>query len=154
MQHAKEYLATMKTLEPLLREHRHYRSWHFDAICNWCAYFWNRGTIGYVIDDFGTAQGVCIIKLFARLEQFLEPFVHQPDGHFCMIELLIADGPQTNGWLLADLTQRWGWPAVMIWDRGERTLSGAPRMFTRSQFQKLARRFTKLNQEVNYGFGR
>ena len=141
--HAKEYLKIMRTLEPLFRKAKRHRNWHFDQICDWTAYFWNRGTIAWVIDDWGHAQGVCIIKFFRRLEQFMDPFVHEPDGRFCMIELLIAAGPQMHGWLLADLTRRWGWPEVMLWDRGDRTEWSCPRMYTRSQFQKLARRFTK-----------
>jgi hypothetical protein len=148
MKHAPEYLETMDSLVPLIREARRYHNWRFDQVCDWVAYFWNRGTISWVIDDWGKAQGVCIIKLFRRLEQFLEPFVHEPDGQFCMIELLVADGPEMHGWLLEDLIRRWGWPAIMMWDRGDRTTGGAPRMYTRAQFMKLAHRFTKIKQEV------
>ena len=143
MKHAPEYLETMRKLVPLLREHRPFSVWKFGLLCDWCAYYWNRGTISYVIDDWGQARGVCLVKLFSRLEQFLEPFVHEPCGGFCMLEVMVADGPETLGWICADLTRRWGPHEIVLWDRGERTKNGPPRMYRWDQFQKLARRITR-----------
>jgi hypothetical protein len=158
MKHAPEYLETMEKLAPLLREHRHYSGWKFDMLCDWCAYFWNRGTISYLIDD-GQARGVCLVKLFKRLEQFLEPFVHEPGGKFCMVELLVARDPLAIAHTFFELTGRWGKPAIILWDRGERTEGGSPRMYRWSDYEKLTRRLTyglidTERQEENYGYGR
>lgn len=143
IKHAQEFLEVMDSLEPLFREWSPLSVMPFHDLCDYVAYFWNRGTISYIIDDWGHAQGVCLIKLFRNLGQFLEPFVHEPCGEFCMLVLMVADGPETMGWICQDLTRRWGPQSIVLWDRGDRTESGAPRMFTWNQFQKLARRITQ-----------
>lgn len=145
MTHAPEYIVTMKRLTPLLREAPKFCVWQFDMLCDWLSYFWNRGTISFVIDEQDRAHGVCLVKLFSRLEQFLEPFVHEPCGRFCMIELMVADSPSVMGQIFDDLVERWGRYDLILWDRGERTENGAPRMYRWKEFQKLARRIT------NYG---
>lgn len=145
MVHAPEYIVTMKRLTPLLREAPKFCVWQFDMLCDWLSYFWNRGTISFVIDEQDRAHGVCLVKLFSRLEQFLEPFVHEPCGRFCMIELMVADSPSVMGQIFDDLVERWGRYDLILWDRGERTENGAPRMYRWKEFQKLARRIT------NYG---
>jgi hypothetical protein len=142
MKHAPEYLETMEILVPLIREARRYSLWQFDMLCDWFAYFWNRGTIAFVIDARGNAQGVCAIKLFSRLEQFLEPFVHEPSGRFCMVELLVAKDPLAIAHTFFELTGRWGKPEIILWDRGERTEWGSPRMYRWSDYEKLTRRLT------------
>jgi hypothetical protein len=144
VKHAKEYLETMESLVPLIRKARRYSLWQFDILCDWFAYFWNRGTITFVIDARGNAQGVCAIKLFSRLEQFLEPFVHEPSGKFCMVDLLVAVSPPTIADCFEILFKRWGQQAIMIWDRGDRTdqPNRAPRMYTWGQYLKLTNRLT------------
>jgi hypothetical protein len=132
----------MEKLAPLLRDVRKFSVWQFDMLCDWFAYFWNRGTISFVIDQEGQAHGVCAIKFFRNLEQFLEPFVHEPCGRFCMIELMVAKSPAVMGSIFTELTDRWGEVACIMWDRYERTENGAPRMWTWAQFKKLARRIT------------
>ena len=141
MNHHPNYIVTMRTLAGRIRDVPKFSVWQFDMLCDWCAYFWNKGTISFVIEE-GEAKGVCMIKLFSRLEQFLEPFVHEPGGQFAMIESLAGDGPETFALLLKDLTGRWGHPPIVLWDRGLRTESGTPRIFTWQGFEKLARRFT------------
>jgi hypothetical protein len=142
MIHAPEYIEKMHILKPLFRKWKPLHALHFDDICDYVAWFWNRGTISYVIDDWGKAKGVCLIKLFSFLQQMDLPLIHEPTGHFCMIVLMVADGPETMGWLCEDLTQRWGPQHVVMWDRGERTEDKEPRMYRWDQFQKLARRIT------------
>ena len=132
----------MDKLVDLIREVPRYSVWRFEMICDWMAPFWNRGTLSYRIDSDGEPRGFCIIKLFRNLEQFLEPFVHEPCGKFCMIEALVAKEPVTMAALCDELIERWGRQQIILWDRGERTESGAPRMFRWGQFQKLARRIT------------
>jgi hypothetical protein len=145
MNHHPNYIQTMRALVPRLREVPKFSVWQFEPICDWMAYFWNKGTISFVLDG-DKARGVCTIKLFSRLEQFLEPFVHEPGGQYAMIEALVGDGPEVFGLLLKDLIGRWGHPPIVMWDRGLRTEHGAPRMFTWQGFEKLARRF------AHYGF--
>lgn len=114
----------------------------FSKICDHFAFYWNRGTFSYSIDDFGEPHGACLIKLFNRLGQFLDPYVHEPTGRFVMIELLVADNPIIMAQLCDDLVARWGPQEIVLWDRDERTEDGAPRMFTWNKFMKLARRLT------------
>jgi hypothetical protein len=135
----------MEALVPLIRDVPRFSVWQFDMIADWMAYFWNKGTISFVIDERGTAHGVCTIKLFSRLEQFLEPFVHEPCGKFCMVEVLVGDSAQVTGFMCDELVDRWGKQAIVLWDRGERTEGGAPRMWRWNEFEKVRRRMT------NYG---
>lgn len=151
MKHAGAYLETMRALAPLIRDVRRYSVWQFDLLCDWFAYHWNRGTISFVIDSGGAAHGVCVIKLFRCLEQFLEPFVHEPCGHFGMIEVFAADSPHVMAFLHDELTERWGPQDIMIWDRMERTENGPPRIYSWKDFERLARRITKQREEINYG---
>jgi hypothetical protein len=141
MKHAPEYLAVMDQLVPLLREGRRFCVMPRALLNDWIAYYWNRGTISYLIDG-QQARGVCLIKLFSRLGQFLEPFVHEPCGKFCMVELLVAKDPLAIAYTYFELVQRWGKPEIIMWDRGERTEGGSPRMYTWNQYEKLTRRLT------------
>ena len=142
MTHAPEYLATMCKLIPMIREVPKFSFWDFETLCDWFSYFWNRGTISFQIEG-ENAKGVCAIKLFSRLEQFLEPFVHEPKGDFCMVDVLVADGPEAIAFSFHELFKRWGPGRVMLWDRGARTEGGAPRMYLWKDYLKLTRRLTK-----------
>jgi len=140
--HAPEYLETMRKLLGLIRQVEKFSYWDKDVILDWMAYFWNKGTISYRIEG-GVGKGVCTVKFFSRLEQFLEPFVHEPLGNFVMIEMLVSDSQATSALLFDELCDRWGgWRPVVIWDRGNRTEKGAPRMFKWKEFQRIARRMT------------
>jgi hypothetical protein len=141
MKHAKEFLEVMDKLEPLFAEHPRFSVMDFPLLCDWVAYFWNRGTISYLLEGEG-ARGVCLIKMFRHLGQFLEPFVHDPCGKFCMVELLVAKDPLAIAYTYFELVKRWGKPEIMMWDRGERTEGGTPRMYTWSDYEKLTRRLT------------
>lgn len=112
-----------------------------DDIADWVAWYWNRGTISYVIDDFNQPQGICLIKLFGRLHQFME-MVHEPCGQFVMLELMVANHPLAMGQIYEDLVKRWGPQRVVMWERGARTENGVPRMYSWAEFEKLARRIT------------
>lgn len=149
MKHAAEYLCTMKRLEPLLRQGPKFRLWQFEMLCDWLSYFWNRGTISFVIDPDGVAQGVCLVKFFRRLEQFLEPFVHEPCGRFGMVELLAANSPIAISLMYDELFGRWGRQELVLWDRGERTEKGAPRMYRWEDYLKLKHRLSKDKKEIN-----
>jgi len=139
--HAPEYIATMRILANRIRDVPRFSVWQFDILCDWFAYYWNKGTISFVIED-GEAKGICVIKLFSRLEQFLEPFVHEPAGQFAFIEALASDRAATHAFMWKELVGRWGHPPIVMWDRCERTEKGAPRMFRWSEFEKLSRKFT------------
>jgi len=142
MNHAPQYIETMRKLAPLIRDVPKFCVWQFDMLCDWFAFYWNRGTLSFYLDTEGANQGVCAIKLFSRLEQFLEPFIHEPGGRFAMIELMSARSSEAMGFIYDELVKRWGRREVMIWDRGERTEGGAPRMYRWDSFEKLARRIT------------
>jgi hypothetical protein len=140
--HAPEYIQIMQILKPLLRKYEPFRKMPFANLCDYVAWFWNRGTISFVFTDSGEAEGVCLIKLFRNLEDFMEPFVHDSCGRFCMIEVMVASHPLAFASMFEELVDRWGKQQLIMWDRGERTKSGAPRMYRWRQFQKLARRIT------------
>jgi hypothetical protein len=142
MKHAKEFIQIMQILEPLLREHEPLRKMPFADLCDYVAWFWNRGTISFVFNDSGEAEGVCLIKLFQHLGDFDKSLVHEPCGRFCMIEVMVAEQPLAFASMFEELVDRWGKQAVMMWDRGKRTEYGAPRMYKWKDFLRLARRIT------------
>jgi hypothetical protein len=142
------FYRTMRTLDPLLRRHRTLEKMAFDQLAEWVAYYWNRNTMSYAIGDHGEPRAVCMIKLFRHLPQFLEPFVHDPCGRFCMIELLAADSPESMKMVHDKLVNRWGPQMIVMWDRGERTERGKPRMYRWDQFERLSELITK---DYRYG---
>jgi hypothetical protein len=142
--HHPHFLQVINSIKPILRAYPPLAVMHFDDLCDWMSFYWNRGTMTWVIDDFGEGHGVCLIKLFRDLSQFMDHNVHEPCGRFCMIELLASDNPITTGILFKSLTDRWGPQETIMWDRGKRTANGAPRMYRWDQFTKIARR-------VSYG---
>ena len=58
-----EFHSVIQALKPLLRTHKPLCVMQTDEMLDWCSWYWNRGTMTYVIDDNGP-QGVCLIKLF------------------------------------------------------------------------------------------
>jgi hypothetical protein len=152
MKHAKEFVRIMRQLKPLLRQHPPLASMSFEDLCDYLAWYWNNGTLAYVIDEQG-AHAVCFCRLFRWLEQFLWAGAHEPCGEFCMLELMVADEPNAMAGIFKIFKDRWGPQKVVMWDRGERTENGTPRMYRWDQFEKLARRLTYgLTEEtVHYG---
>lgn len=141
--HHTNFIQVVHTLKPLLRQYQPLSVMHFDDLCDWLAWYWNRGTMTYVIED-DEPLGVCLIRLFRRLEQFMDHNVHEPTGHFCFIELAIARDGKIMGQMLESLIDWWGPQATMLWDRGARTEGGSPRMYKWSDFIKLARRLSNV----------
>lgn len=140
--HSSEFLDKMRVLAPLLQNYPPLASMPFDDLCDWMSWYWNRGTMVWRISDFNEPQGVCLIRLFRRLEQFMDRDVHEPCGRFAFIELSVASDPIIMGLMFNDMTSRWGPQEVVMWDRGERTEQGTPRMYRWHQFRKLARRLS------------
>jgi hypothetical protein len=95
-----------------------------------------------VSHSYGEIYGVCTIKLFDQLEDFLSPEAFNPTGKFCQVDLLVALSPVAIADCFEKLFARWGPQEIMLWDRGERTEKGAPRMFTWEEYLKLTRRLT------------
>jgi hypothetical protein len=141
-QHHPFFLKVIHTLKPLLRTHPPLAVMHTDDMADWMSWYWNRGTMSYVIDEEEEPLGVCLIRMFRHLEQFMDPNAHSPCGEFCLIELLVSRDPITTGVLCDALVQRWGPQKIMMWERGKRTENGSPRMFRWDQFIKLARRIS------------
>ena len=142
VQHHPNFIGVIDTLQPLLRHYPPLAVMSFDDLADWMSWYWNRGTMAWWISDAGEPRGVCLIKLFRRLEQFMNRDVHEPCAKFCFIELMVASDPIIMGLLFNELTDRWGPQDVVLWDRGERTEKGAPRMYRWEQFVKLARRLS------------
>jgi hypothetical protein len=140
--HHPSFVQLINTLKPLLREYKPLRVMRLDDLCDWLAWYWNRGTISWLVDDSGSPQGVCLIRLFRELDQFMDPAAHDPCGEFCFIEFLSAADPITMNSLCQSLVDTWGPQRVVMWDRSERTESGAPRMYRWDQFEKLVRRLS------------
>lgn len=132
----------MAKLLPVIRQHKAFCVMPFELLCDHFAFYWNRGTFAFSIDEFDIPHGVCQIRLLRELNQFLTPYIHSPDGKFCVIDLLVGDTPNVIGNLCEELVKRWGPQETMIWERSERTENGAPRMYRWDQFMKIARRIT------------
>lgn len=142
MRHDPRYLVQVSKLLPLLWQHSPFRAMSFDDLCDYLAFYWNRGTLCYVMNHDDTPAAVCLIKLFSRLPQFEEDFVHVPNGGYVMIVLMVADTPNAMGQVYEEMVARWKPREIVMWDRGARTESGTPRMYRWDQFAKLARRIT------------
>jgi hypothetical protein len=142
MKHCQEFVYLMEKVVPFIRGN-HPRWWKSSdsAIANYCAWYWNRDlmSVALVGDE---CFAVCLIKLFDRLEEWLEEFPFNPTGRFCLIDLLVSASPHATAEVFETLFRRWGPQQTMIWERGERTEKGAPRMFTWEQYLKLTRRLT------------
>ena len=140
--HAPEYFAEIGKLLPLLRRSPALSAMTFADLCDHLAYFWNRGTICYVMGYNDVPRAICLIKLFRELDQFMDVYVHEPCGEFCMIELMVAEDPLAMGVIFDEFVKRWYGVKTVLWDRQERTELGAPRMYSWRQFEKLARRLS------------
>jgi hypothetical protein len=127
---------------PFIREH--YKAWasatdlQILALLSW---HWSRALVS-ISQDENQIRGLCIIRLLERLEDFLDPLAFSPQGDFIWIELLIVTDPLAQADVHNQLEARWGPRKIVLWDRGQRTQNGAPRIFTWKQFGKLKRRMT------------
>jgi hypothetical protein len=86
--------------------------------------------------------GVCAIRLFDQLEDFLSPKAFNPTGKFCLVDLLVAVSPVAIADCFERFFARWGPQEIMLWERDARTENGCPRMYTWSQYLKLTSRLT------------
>jgi hypothetical protein len=141
-EHHPNFLRIVNVLKPMLRAYPPLSVLTFDDLADYMSWYWNRGTMSWVISEEGEPQGVCLIRLFRRLEQFIDHNVHEPCGEFCLIELLASSDPVTTGLLHDGLVDRWGAQKIMMFDRGARTENGAPHMYTWEQFRKISRRMS------------
>ena len=149
-QHHPNFVEAIYILRPLLREYRPLAVMQFEDLCDWMSWYWNRGTMTFIFGpDRTEALGVCMIRLFRRLDQFMDRDVHDPCGKFCFIELSVAKDGRIMGLMLEELENRWGPQEVMMWDRGELTEKGAPRMYRWPQFKKLAQRLSLWDHHLN-----
>lgn len=104
---------------------------------------WHTGKNTLAVDFQGEEiYGVCAIKLFDNLEDFMDPRAFNPTGKFCMVDLLVAVSPCAIAVCFEKLFATWGPQKIMLWDRGERTENGAPRMYTWDMYMKLTKRLT------------
>jgi hypothetical protein len=141
--HHPRFLGLVHTLDPLLRRYLPLARMDFDDLCDWISWYWNRGTMAYVVEE-NRPLGICLIRLFRRLDQFMDQDIFDPCGKFCFIELAVARDGKIMGLMLQDLENRWGRQEIMVWDRPGRTESGAPRMYKWADFVKLARRLSNV----------
>jgi hypothetical protein len=140
--HAPEFLEVMAEAVPFIKEnHVRWRNSPEELIQDYCSWFWNRGTMATSFAG-SDIHGICLIRLFDKLGDFLKPWVHEPSGNFCFVELLCCDSPLAIADCFEIFFKRWGRQEVMIWDRGERTEGGTPRMYRWDQYLKLTDRLT------------
>ena len=74
--------------------------------------------MAYRISDTDEPQGVCLIKLFKRLDQFMDRDAHDPCGKFAFIECSVALNGRIMAMLLEDLENRWGPQEIVMWRTG------------------------------------
>jgi hypothetical protein len=141
---------------PFIKEHHsRWKDRSADELYDYLAWFWGKDLLAISFLG-GEIYGVCAIKLFDRLEDFLEPWPFNPTGKFCMVDLLVAVSPVATAECFEIFFKRWGRQEVMLWERNERTenTTGAPRMFTWKQYLKLTSRLTYglvSKEEKDYG---
>jgi hypothetical protein len=144
-------------LVPFIREnHARWSAAPVDDLYGYLAWFWARDLLAVSSTD-GEIYGLCTIKLFNRLEDFLLARPFEPTGKFCMVDLLVAVSPLAIADCLESLFRRWGPQEIMLWERGDRTekSSRAPRMYTWAQYLRLTSRLTYGTvQEELYGIRR
>ena len=127
---------------PFIREnHSKWKDTPDQKLYEYLAWFWGKDLLAVSFQE-EEIYGVCAIKLFDRLEDFLSPKAFNPTGKFCQVDLLVAVSPVAIANCFEILFKRWGPQEIMLWDRGERTEKGAPKMFTWSQYLKLTHRLT------------
>jgi len=142
MKHAAEFLHVCSKVVPFIKtNHQRWQDCTDEVIANYLAWFWNRDLIAVSWLD-GEVTGVCLIKLFHRLEDFLEDFPHHPTGQYCLIDLLVCVTREAPFELYEILFERWGPQKVVMWERGKRTIDKAPRMFSWDHYKKLLRRLS------------
>jgi hypothetical protein len=123
---------------------RHYQPWkdgpnaHLAVMLAW---FWTHGFMAVSADE-SAIRAVCLIRIMNKLEDFLDPFAFDFDGDFIWIEILISSDPIAQADVHNQLEARWGPRRIVLWDRGERTQKGSPRIFTWAMFCKLKKRMT------------
>ena len=127
---------------PFIREnHKKWQDTPNQKLYEYLAWFWGKDLLAVSLCG-EEINGVCAIKLFDQLEDFLSPKAFNPTGKFCQVDLLVATSPVGIANCFEKLFARWGEQQVLLWDRGERTEGGAPRMFTWNQYLKLTCRLT------------
>ena len=127
---------------PFIKEnHKKWQDTPDQKLYEYLAWFWGKDLLAVSFQG-EEIYGVCTIKLFDQLEDFLSPKAFNPTGKFCQVDLLVAVSPVAIADCFEILFKRWGPQEIMLWDRDERTEKGAPKMFTWSQYLKLTRRLT------------
>ena len=143
MRHSQEFCEIMDRLIPFVRErYELWRNVSDEVLRDYCAWFWNRGLLIWREKD-GLITGVAIFRYFKTLDDFLDlANSDQEGGAFGWAELFVADSLETFNSLWSEVLEQGGIPEVIMWDRGDRTLNGTPRMYRRDQIQKMARRLS------------
>ena len=143
MRHSVEFTQIMDRLIPFVRErYEMWRECSDEILRDYCAWFWNRGLMLYREKE-GQIIGVALFRYFKSLSDFLD--LEKSDsagGDFGWAELFVADSPETFNSMWSDVLERGGIPKIIAWDRGRRTLNGAPRMYRIDQIKKIARRLS------------
>ena len=140
--HSLLFLDMALRFESLMRQGPAYRNWSQKKLFDNLAWYWNRGLVAFFLDSSGVAHGLCLIRLFRRIEQMFDYSVHDPCGEFLFIDLLVADEPNAMADCFEQFFARFGPQKIVIWDRGDRTEEGCPRMYRWDQFLRLAYKLT------------
>jgi hypothetical protein len=149
MKHALVFERIMRKVDPFIRSRcPKWPAWSFEDMCDYCAKFWNRGTMSLSVDCFGEIHGLTLIKLFRHLDDFVKEHAHDPCGKFCWVEVMIADYPQAMIEMKLGFIRRWGPQEIMMWDRADRTATKTPKIYTWDQYNKLTRRLSYGTPEL------
>jgi hypothetical protein len=130
-----EAMKTFKYLEPRLRRIEILAPLSFQHLADWFNYHWTHNTVFHVEN-----RGVCVVKLFSRLEDFFEDYVHDPSGPFVAVEAASCETGHVLYELYEQFVNRWGPRPVVLWDRGPKKTTVCPRMYSWRQYEKLVRR--------------
>ena len=131
----------MELIAPKLWQIESVSTLTFDELSDWFAFYFSRGTTAVLIRD-GDCKGIAVMKLFSRLEQFFEDYVHEPSGKFVEVVAAYFGEKATMQACLNVFKERWGAQEIVMWERGSKKTGLAPRIYRWEQYERLVRKFS------------
>lgn len=114
-----------------------------EKLCGYLQWHNERGLLAVSLMG-DEVYGLCTVRFFSRLDDWLMPWAFDPLGAFCMVDLLVAVSPLAIAECFQQLVRRWNPRPIVLWERRERTdkTDGPPRMYRWDQYLVLLRRLT------------
>jgi hypothetical protein len=135
----------MKLIAPHLWEVESLSALEFNDLSAWFEFYFRRGTTVVLTDrELTECHGIAVMKLFSRLEQWLDDFVHEPSGRFVEVLAACFPGPGSMQLCMEEFKKVWGPQEIVIWERGAKKTGLTPRMYRWDQYERLVRKWEHL----------